>query len=388
VLAKCNQGLCQEAENVMGQMMRMGVQPSKQMFDNVIGAFAEKRDAAKVEEWLLQAGQSGWTPDQAAFDAVVLLYAERDSLKAEEWLTRYQQTEYRLPDECYDAVILAFVRGNNVHKANEWLSRMMFQHRLPSDSTLHQVIVLLMERRDVKGAESWLAQLSGRSTASTSSLRQTLFDAAMSAGELTVAERQLAALNVADQDRTCRVAMAHAERGDGARSKALLERYRALGGATTLEINAAMLAACSASGDAVGAEAAARAVAAVVPLTSTQVAMLRHAMAEDVATALIAELNGEQSTGINDAATWQMQALALQREQLPPNLPTMAMEARPDQSQPPTTTTTTTTTTASQKLGAATGAAGRTASGVKAAAKVSQRRNPAGNSGARARTTR
>merc|ERR1740123_567717 len=115
-------GFTQKVEEVLSQMKRHQVRPAKELFDMVIRMFADKRDPVKVEEWLLNAGQSGWTPEQAAFESVVLLYAEVDPVKAEEWLTRAQQTEYRLPDTCFSAVVQVFLRVGSAAKVNEWLS--------------------------------------------------------------------------------------------------------------------------------------------------------------------------------------------------------------------------------------------------------------------------
>merc|ERR1719216_358479 len=114
--------------------MRHRFRPARDLFNELIRAFTEQRDAHKGEEWLLNAGQSGWTPERAAFDAVVVLYAEIDAGKAEEWLSRAQQTEYRLPNESFTAVIQAFLRTGNVAKVNEWLSRMLAEGRAPDDA--------------------------------------------------------------------------------------------------------------------------------------------------------------------------------------------------------------------------------------------------------------
>jgi len=124
VLAACRHGATEKVEDAMMQMLNLRMRPSMQIFSVVISMFTQLRDAPRVEKWLLIAGQSGWTPEQWAFEAVVLLFAERDCLKAEEWLSRAQQMEHRLPDSCYDAVVQSFMRAGNATKASEWRSRM------------------------------------------------------------------------------------------------------------------------------------------------------------------------------------------------------------------------------------------------------------------------
>ena len=100
---------------------------------------------AKVEEWLLNAGQSGWTPEQFAFESVVLLFSERDVAKAEEWLSRSLQTDYRLPDVCYDAVVQALVLSRDSMRVADWIQRMVQDGRTPNDQTLQEAILLFVE---------------------------------------------------------------------------------------------------------------------------------------------------------------------------------------------------------------------------------------------------
>uniref|UniRef100_A0A7S1S2U5 Pentacotripeptide-repeat region of PRORP domain-containing protein n=1 Tax=Alexandrium catenella TaxID=2925 RepID=A0A7S1S2U5_ALECA len=321
----CQLGSVQRAEELTLQMMRQRVRPGKELFNMLIRMFSDHHDAPKVEEWLLNAGQSGWTPEQAAFDAVVLLYADVDALKAEEWLSRGQQTEYRLPDECYGAVVQAFLRLGNSSKVNEWLSRMLGENRVPSDSLLREVISLHIETGDIPRAEAWLTQLAGRSSASVDGLRTALFDAAMRAGDIVYAERQLAALSEADAERTMQAVSALMERGDAARAKVLCERYRSLGGTPTLEICNALLYTCAATGDADGAERAIRALASVEPVSESQAVLLRRAMGEERAADLLEELGDDDSTLPPSSAQLDQQAPGqapgLHRERSPTTLP-------------------------------------------------------------------
>lgn len=290
VVASCKAGLPEKAEDVLLQMMQLGRRPSKEIFDVIIRLFSDRGDALKVEEWLLHAGQSGWTPESPAFEAVVLLYAQIDAAKAEEWLSRAQQTEYRLSDMCFEAVVKAFVRVGNHKKAHDWLSRMLNDDRHPSEATLHQSVTLLIGAGDVPNAEIWLAQLAARPNAAIESPCLALFNAAMRAGDLACAERQLEALGDTDPGRTENVAMAYANRGDAARAKAVLERYRSLGGAPTQEINLAMLSTCATAGDREGAEAIARMLAHTGHLSKSEVPVLAQVMGDSTANAFYHEL--------------------------------------------------------------------------------------------------
>eukprot|EP00928_Gymnodinium_smaydae_P020442 TRINITY_DN178_c2_g1_i1.p1 TRINITY_DN178_c2_g1~~TRINITY_DN178_c2_g1_i1.p1 ORF type:complete len:672 (-),score=120.87 TRINITY_DN178_c2_g1_i1:66-2081(-) len=287
-------------ENFMAKLMRRKA-PPKSVFNIVIRMFVELRDAMKVEQWLLKAGQSGWTPEQGAFDAVVLLFSDTDAVKAEEWLSRALRTDYRLPDACFEAVVRAFLRNRDVAKANEWLSRAHADKRLPSDATLREAASLSMEAGSLVHAEAWMTFLVAHGDSSVDGLRRELFDASLQVGDTACAERQLTALGGPEPDRTQRLVVAYAEQGQAARSKAVLERYCALGGLLTPEISSSVLSACATVGDAEGTEAAARALAASAtgngpPLNSAQVAMLRRALGDERAIGLLAELGYHPDT--------------------------------------------------------------------------------------------
>jgi len=290
LLLACREGDVEKAEAVMVQMLHCRLRGSPEIFDIIIRMFSERRDALKVEEWLLNAGQSGWTPGQEAFESVVQLFAQIDAAKAEEWLSRAQQTEYRLPDICFDVVIRAFLRVSNASKANEWLSRMLNDGRVPSESTLQEAVKLLIESGDVPHAEAWLAQLARTYNTPIDTYCLSLFSAAMHAGDLDCAERQLEALSDTDPGRTQLIVMAHAARGDHPRAKSVLERYRKLGGVPTAEINLAMLSTCAAAQDREGVHALARCLAHTGNLTMSEFPVLQQAMGDDEASALMKEL--------------------------------------------------------------------------------------------------
>jgi len=292
VRTACEQGLADKAEDVLLQMLHghVRMRPSKEIFDVIIRMFAERCDAPKVEEWLLNAGQSGWTPEQAAFVSVVQLYAQVDSLKAEEWLSRAQQTEYRLPADCFESVIRSFTRTGNAAKTNDWLSRMLSDERMPSESTLQEATALLIDAGDVSNAEAWLTHLASRSNLPLDDLYLALFETSMVAGDLSCAERQLATIRDADPMRTQQVVMAWVERGDAPNAKASLERYRSLGGAPTPEIHLAMLQLCVPESEAEDAEAIARSLAAAGKLTRAQAPLLQHLLGDERCAALLREL--------------------------------------------------------------------------------------------------
>jgi len=291
VLCACKAQQCQKAEEVMLLMMRMRLRPSKELFDAIIQAYSDKRDVWKVEEWLLHAGQSGWTPAQPAFEAVVTLYAERDVAKAEEWLSRAQQTEYTLPDQCFDAVIHALATAGDAAKVSDWLVRMVSDGRSPSDETLKEAVTLLIEVGDVRHAEAWLAQLVGRRVP-VQELSHSLYSAAMRAGDLDCAERQLVALNDADQERTEYVVVAHAQLGEAARAKAVFEHFISLGGVPTPEMQSAVLSACAFAGDVPGTESVARSLASSSGLSQSQVSLLRQTLGDERADGFLGEING------------------------------------------------------------------------------------------------
>lgn len=294
IFAHCQHGEVERAEDVLVQMLNARLRPLKEVFDSVIRLFSERRDALKVEEWLLNAGQSGWTPEQAAFESVIMLYAAIDPTKAEEWVSRAQQTEYRLPDSCFDAVVRAFTRTGNAAKASESLARMLADERVPSDASLQGAVAALIAADDVSHAEDWLAQLTGRSS-DIRDLRVALFASALRTGDLACADRQLAMLGDKDPERTQRVVLAHVDRGDVVRAKAALERYRALGGEPTPEINLVMLSTCVKAGDTEGVEAMARLMASSGQLSKSQAPMLRHALGDEQTAALLIELGVEQA---------------------------------------------------------------------------------------------
>lgn len=272
------------------------IRPPQEVFDAMIRMFADYADALKVEQWLLEAGQSGWTPEPTAFEHVVFLFAQIDSTKAEEWLSRAQQTDYRLPNTCFEAVVQAFVRAGNAPKANEWLSRMLNDERVPSDALLQDAVSLLVSSGDVAHAEAWLTQLTARPSASLEPLWRdsclNLFGSALRSGDLACAERQLELLGDAEPTRTESVVMAHLSRGDAASAKAALERYRANGGAPTPEINLATLSSCAAAGDREGAEAMARRLAHTGNLSIAEVPVLAQVMGDVAANALFLDLCG------------------------------------------------------------------------------------------------
>jgi len=293
VVAACRQEATERVEDTMMQMLHLRMRPSRELFGVVISMFRQRREAQKVEKWLFNAGQSGWTPEQSAFEAVVTLYAERDCLKAEEWLSRALQTEYRLPDSCYDAVVQGFTRAGNATKANEWLSRMLGGDRTPSDESLLQAVVSLMQAGDVARAEAWLVQLAQRSGVDAEPLYLALYNTAMRAGDIACAERQLVALSDNNSQRTQQVVMAFSERGDVARAKAALDRYGSLGGTPTEGIHIAMLSTCAVGGDAEGAEAASRMLASSGQLSKDQAPLVYRAMGPERAQALFVELGVE-----------------------------------------------------------------------------------------------
>lgn len=289
VAASCQQDSLR-AEQFMTQMMHLRMRPSKSLFDVLIRVFAERRDVWKVEEWLLNAGQSGWTPEQFAFESVVLLFSERDVAKAEEWLSRSLQTDYRLPDVCYDAVVQALVLSRDSMRVADWLQRMVQDGRTPNDQTLQEAILLFVEVGEIEDAEMWLEQLSARRP--VESLSNEFFHAAVQAGNLDAAERHLNAgqLNV---ERTEHVIAAHSRRGNAARAREAFDRFHQNGGSPTKEMGATTLATCVAVGDASGSEAVARAIAATTGLTKVQESLLRRVMGDVRASALLVELGVE-----------------------------------------------------------------------------------------------
>jgi len=299
VFAACREKAPQKVEEWMGQMIQARIRPSKETFDAVLRLFSTLSDAIKVEEWLLNAGQSGWTPEQSAFEAAVMLFADMDASKADEWLSRAQQTEYSMPDSCFCAVVQAFTRDRRVDKATDRLSRMIQEGRTPSDITIREVVAALAGEGNIPLAEAWLAHLNGRADASVDGLRHVLFDAAMRTGDLACADQQLALLTEPDADRAERLAALLAEQGDGARARAVLDRYCALGGPPTLEITAALLSVCTSLGDEKGMVAAATALIALEPLSDEHMLLLRHTLGEDRAEALAME-HATVTTGPGD----------------------------------------------------------------------------------------
>lgn len=277
IMAGCRQWNCDKVEETMQQMLRLRIRPSKEVFNIVIRMFAELGEALKVEEWLLNAGQSGWTPEQAAFDSAVLLFAEQNAFKAEEWLSRARQTEYKFPDACFDAVAQAFLREGNYKKASEWLTHMLADNRPPCDANLQEAVAQGCEAADVKTAEVWLDQLTKRGSA-PDALRLAVIDAACRSSDLECSERQLVALAEPEPERCSWVAGALAEIGHIERAKQLLQNFVAAGGMLTAKIGAQLLSYCAALQDAQGAEAAARALSVMAPLSEQQVHLLCHCL--------------------------------------------------------------------------------------------------------------
>lgn len=260
-------------------MMRLRIRPHKDMFDSVIRLFADMRQAAKVEEWLLNAGQSGWTPEQGAFEAVVVLYAEAQlSVKAEEWLSRALQTEYRLPDACFAAVVEALLRsGSSAGKANEWLARMLAEGRSPDEALLAQVAAQLIEIGDLAHAEERLLQLPKSYPAD--GLRRSFFDMALHAGDPDRAEEQLHLLSDGGTDPhyATRVALAFVELGAHARVRAVFDWFCAQGGSPSVKLSHALLTASARASDTEGAALALRLLANNAPLSDSQARLFMEA---------------------------------------------------------------------------------------------------------------
>eukprot|EP00439_Symbiodinium_sp_Y106_P020486 s1747_g2.t1 len=251
-----------------------------EVFDKVIGIFAKQRNPMKVEEWLLNAGQSGWTPQQAAFEAVVKLYAEVDAMKAEEWLRRSQETEYRLPDTCYVPVVLGFVRAGNPDKAEDVLAMMKANGYMADEAALQEVINLHAEGGNASRAEH-LLEIFGSSSGNLDDLRLGIIDASLRAGDVDVAERQVLSLQDPEAGRTMEVAKLLAARGETPRAKTVLEQQcRAAGGDVPPEVCALLLSVAAALSDAPSVEAAAQMLLQTGPLSELQVATLRDAVGD------------------------------------------------------------------------------------------------------------
>lgn len=285
--AGCMQGAALKVEDTITQMMHLRIRPPKEAFDKVINTFTEQKNAAKVEEWLLNAGQSGWTPAQPAFEAVVNLYGEEDSVKAEEWLRRSQETEYRLADECYTGTAMSFVRAGEPTKAEEVLALMRSTGRTPSDSAIAEVLELHAEQGNLARAEFLLEQLPG--STNLDDLRAHVLDAAVRAGAVDIAERQLLCLGEPDAARALQVANMLAERGETMRAKHVLEQYLQLGGENHPDICSTLLSVSAILGDTAATEEAAQLLMACGPLNlnEMQVSRLRHALGDERAEALL-----------------------------------------------------------------------------------------------------
>mmetsp|Transcript_37438 Transcript_37438/g.67676 ORF Transcript_37438/g.67676 Transcript_37438/m.67676 type:complete len:1262 (+) Transcript_37438:69-3854(+) len=292
--AGCKQKAALKVEDTMTQMMHLRIRPPKEVFDNVIKVFSDQGNPNKVEHWLLMAGQSGWTPEQPAFESVVLLFANENVVKAEEWLRRSQETEYRLSDSCYAVVASSFVRAGDPDKAEEVLALMKESGRTPSDATLREVLALHAEMGNVGRAESLLDHLSGRSPGPMDELRASLVDTAIRAGDVETAERQLLLLSEPDAGRTQQVAAQLAEKGETGRAKGALEQYLVLGGEQDPEICSLLLSACASLGDAARAEAAAQMLMSNGPLNEMQASLLRHAVGDEQAEALMRDVPRRQ----------------------------------------------------------------------------------------------
>lgn len=284
----------------MRQMLENHVTPTKELFDEVIQAFAEKKDAAKVDEWIIQAGHQNYTPAQAAFEAVVNLYSETQALKADEWLRRVQNIDpalnYKLPLACYDGVVRSLLRMKEAVKASSWLLHIMHENAAePSDATLEEGILLFIETRDLSTAEACLGLLFERNAPSASGLGDSLLDAALGTEDLDTPDRQLSLTNNRDEIAQ-KIIVRLASSGDTARAREALDRFQSSGGQSTPEMGQALLAASAQSSDAASAEAAARLLGSLGTRLDRQAAtQLKQAMGDQRAAALLAELKAAAS---------------------------------------------------------------------------------------------
>jgi len=98
-----------------------------------------------------------------------------------------------------------------------------------------------------------------------------------------------------DAARTQQVAAQLAEQGETGRAKVVLEQYLLLGGEQDPEICSLLLSACSNLGDAARAEAAAQMLMATGPLNEMQASLLRHALGDEQAEALMRDVPSRRS---------------------------------------------------------------------------------------------
>merc|ERR1712100_499885 len=63
----CKRNETSLADRLLKKMLDVQHRPPQEAFDFIIEAYAGNGDAMKVEEWLLAAGNQGWTPRSEAF---------------------------------------------------------------------------------------------------------------------------------------------------------------------------------------------------------------------------------------------------------------------------------------------------------------------------------
>eukprot|EP00746_Dinoflagellata_sp_MGD_P087740 gnl/MRDRNA2_/MRDRNA2_34776_c0_seq2.p1 gnl/MRDRNA2_/MRDRNA2_34776_c0~~gnl/MRDRNA2_/MRDRNA2_34776_c0_seq2.p1 ORF type:complete len:996 (-),score=184.20 gnl/MRDRNA2_/MRDRNA2_34776_c0_seq2:24-3011(-) len=299
ITSAANAGEAVKAESALLQMMRLQLRPSKPIFDLVINAFCEKKDPAKAEVWMLNAGQSGWTPEAGNFQALVTLYADTDCEKAQEWLKRTLQSGVEPTDDrCFNAVIEAFahVGAAGAMKAEEWLTRTTEGGREITENAYSETIGALALAGEVGKAEKWLDKMEELGMAPPQqSVRISLFEAAIRIGDVEAAERHLQSMPP-DATHREQLACTHAEHGNVAQAEALLEQMRSAGLAPTMETLRVYLGACAAVSDAMRAEACFREIVATSqpPLDVASVeqfdAVLQQALGPERAPALLQEL--------------------------------------------------------------------------------------------------
>lgn len=197
-LQRCNQAIndaakaddADLAEQLLGDIPKLGLKPDSVSFNSVIHACARQGDIPRAEHWMRKMRASGVEPNVISFNIIIDTCVKADDAEAaEKWMGRMLDSGLQPNEVSFATVIHARAKRGDTKKAEQWFRKMLEVGVEPNVVGYNSLIYACSRAGDLMGAERWVVEMEERGVAPRVTTYTAVVDACAKAGDSSRAEK-------------------------------------------------------------------------------------------------------------------------------------------------------------------------------------------------------
>jgi len=156
------QGLADEAEDALYEMIDAGVKPNSAHFSAIIASCAPKADVERAERWLFRMKALEVEPTVDIFQELMHVAAEAGNpAAAEQWMNEAWQEGHEPELQSFKHLLRSLRKSSDTVKVETWFERLMQMQLKPDMDCVNEIIGAYADQENLDKAIEWKA-IAGR----------------------------------------------------------------------------------------------------------------------------------------------------------------------------------------------------------------------------------